>query len=36
MGKRRKEGKGVLGGGGGLKEGREIVVCVFSSTCTCT
>ena len=33
MRKRRKEGKGVLGE---LKEGREIIVCVLSSTCTCT
>ena len=32
MGKRRKEGKGVLGE---LKEGREIIVCVISSTCMC-
>ena len=34
MGKRRKEGKEYWGGGE-LKEGREIIVCVISSTCMC-
>ena len=29
-----KEGR-ERSAGGELKEGREIIVCVFSSTCTC-